>query len=230
MNKNIIAIDGPAGAGKGTLTKKLCEYYKLAGLDTGSLYRAITLCMLENNFPIDNINLEEAVKLTSELSETHKILEYAKNPKIRSQLTNKYVATVAKIPELRQIMRKYQIDFANNPPTLSSGEKPNGAIIEGRDIGTVICPFAPVKFFLNANPESRAERRYQDYITQGEKAVYDDVLSAILERDRQDATRAVSPMKAAEDAIFIDTTINDIEETFNIAKKIIDERLELPHK
>ena len=227
VNKNIIAIDGPAGAGKGTLTKKLCDYYGFAGLDTGSLYRAITLCMIEMEHDMENINVEFAIELTRKLSDTHKILEYAKNPQIRSQLTNKYVASVAKIPELRAIMREYQIGFGDNPPCLENGENAKGAIIEGRDIGTVICPNAPVKFFITASPETRASRRLKQYIDQGESASYQEVLASIIARDEADRTRATSPMKQADDAILIDTSLNNKEQTFEIAKKVINERLGL---
>ncbi len=227
INTNIIAIDGPAGAGKGTLTKKLCEHYCFAGLDTGSLYRAITLCLIENNQDMNNINLEIAIKTTKELSETHKILEYAKNPKIRSQLTNKYVANIAKIPEIREIMRQYQIDFGNNPPNLENGLPAKGAIIEGRDIGTVICPNAPIKFFITATPETRASRRLKEYLDQGESASYQEVLASIIARDETDRTRTTSPMIQAKDAILIDTSVNNKEETFELARKIIDEKLKI---
>ena len=227
VNKNIIAIDGPAGAGKGTLTKKLCNYYGFAGLDTGSLYRAITLCMIEMEHDMDNINLEFAIELTRKLSDTHKVLEYAKNPQIRSQLTNKYVASVAKIPEVRDIMRQYQVDFGFNPPKLEDGRPAKGAIIEGRDIGTVICPDAPVKFFITASPETRASRRLKQYIDQGETANYQDVLASIIARDEADRTRAAGPLVQAEDAILIDTSLNDKEQTFQAAKKVIDEKLKI---
>ncbi|MGN0929846.1 MAG: (d)CMP kinase [Alphaproteobacteria bacterium] len=226
-NKNIIAIDGPAGAGKGTLTKKLCEHYKFAGLDTGSLYRAITLCLIEKKIDMDNLDEKLAIQTAQYLSDTHEILTYAKNPEIRSQLTNKYVASVAKIPDLRKIMREYQINFAINPPALEDGTPAKGAIIEGRDIGTVICPNAPVKFFITASAETRASRRLKQYLDQGETANYQDVLASIIARDEADRTRATSPMKQADDAILIDTSINDKEQTFEFAKKVINEKLKL---
>ncbi|MBD5397968.1 (d)CMP kinase [bacterium] len=226
-NKNIIAIDGPAGAGKGTLTKKLCEHYKFAGLDTGSLYRAITLCLIKMGTDMDKLDEQFATDVAERLSDTHEILTYAKNPEIRSQLTNKYVASVAKIPELRKIMRKYQTKFAINPPSLEDGTPAKGAIIEGRDIGTVICPDAPVKFFMTANAETRASRRLKQYLDQGETANYQEVLESIIARDEADRTRETSPMKQADDAIVIDTSINDKEQTFEMAKKIIKEKLNL---
>lgn len=226
-NKNIIAIDGPAGAGKGTLTKKLCKHYKFAGLDTGSLYRAITLCLIKMGTDMDKLDEQFATDVAERLSDTHEILTYAKNPEIRSQLTNKYVASVAKIPELRKIMRKYQTNFAINPPPLEDGTPAKGAIIEGRDIGTVICPDAPVKFFMTANAETRASRRLKQYLDQGETANYQEVLESIIARDEADRTRETSPMKQADDAIVIDTSINDKEQTFEMAKKIIKEKLNL---
>lgn len=227
VNTNIIAIDGPAGAGKGTLTKKLCDYYGFAGLDTGSLYRAITLCMIEMEQNLENIDIEYAIALTQKISDNHKILEYAQNPQIRSQLVNKYVASIAKIPEIRAIMRKYQTDFAINPPNLPNDQPAKGAIIEGRDIGTVICPNAPVKFFITATAETRASRRLKQYIDQGETASYQEVLAAIIARDEADRTRATSPMKQADDAIVINTSENNKEQTFETAKKVIDERLKI---
>ena len=226
-NKNIIAIDGPAGAGKGTLTKKLCAHYGFAGLDTGSLYRAITLCLIERKHNMENLDEEFATKTAQELSDTHEILTYAKNPAIRSKLTNKYVASVAKIPELRQIMRKYQTDFAICPPPLEDGTPANGAIIEGRDIGTVICPNAPVKFFITASAETRASRRLKEYLDQGESASYQEVLASIIARDEADRTRSTSPMKQADDAIIINTSEDNKEQTFELAKEIINKILNI---
>ncbi len=226
-NKNIIAIDGPAGAGKGTLTKKLCEYYGFAGLDTGSLYRAITLCLIEIGHDMEHLDEKFATETAQKLSDTHEILTYAKNPNIRSQLTNKYVANVAKIPELRAIMRKYQIDFALFPPNLPDGRKAKGAIIEGRDIGTVICPNAPIKFYITATAEARASRRLKEYLDRGESASYQEVLASIIKRDETDSHRASSPLKQADDAILINTSENNKEQTFEIAKKIIDERFKI---
>lgn len=226
-NKNIIAIDGPAGAGKGTLTKKLCAHYGFAGLDTGSLYRAITLCLIKMKTDMENLDEKFATDTAQRLSNTHEILIYAKDPAIRSQLTNKYVASVAKIPELRQIMRQYQTDFTINPPPLEDGTPAKGAIIEGRDIGTVICPNAPVKFFITASPETRASRRLKEYLDQGESASYQEVLASIIARDEADRTRATSPMKQADDAIVIDTSKNNKEQTFEVAKEIIDKVLKI---
>lgn len=224
-NKNIIAIDGPACAGKGTLTKKLCEHYGFKGLDTGSLYRAITLCLIQMQHDMDSIEEKIAIEVTQKLSDTHEILVFAKNPEIRSQLTNKYAYKIAAIPELRTIISQYQIDFAKYPPLLENGLPAKGAIIEGRDIGTVICPDAKVKIFITASPETRASRRLKEYLDQGETANYQEVLQSIIARDEADRTRKVSPMIQAEDAILIDTSQNNKEETFQIAKNIIDTKL-----
>ena len=226
-NTNIIAIDGPAGAGKGTLTKKLCEHYGFAGLDTGSLYRAITLCLIEKKHDMEHLDINFAIQTTKELSDSHEILKYAKNPAIRSQLTNKYVASVAKIPEIREIMRHYQTEFAQNPPALPDGRPAKGAVIEGRDIGTVICPNAPVKFFITASPETRASRRLKEYLDQGESASYQEVLASIIARDEADRNRPTSPLKQADDAFLIDTSVNNKEQTFEVARKYIDSHLEM---
>lgn len=227
MNKNIIAIDGPAGAGKGTLTKKLCAHYNFVGLDTGSLYRAITLAMIEQNYDMENIDESSAIKLCDKLSKSHEILNFAKKPEIRSKLTSTYVASVAKIQNIRAIMRQYQINFGTNPPSLDNGLPAKGAIIEGRDIGTVIFPNAPVKFFITATAEARASRRLKEYIDQGETTTYQEVLESIIARDEADRTRKSSPMIQADDAILINTSENDKEQTFEIAKNIIDNRLKL---
>ncbi|MDR2099087.1 MAG: (d)CMP kinase [Rickettsiales bacterium] len=224
-NRNIVTIDGPAGAGKGTLTERLCAHYGFAGLDTGSLYRAITLRLIEIGFDMDAVDPEAATRETQKISDSHEILRYAKDPGIRSMLTNKYVSGVSKIPSLRQVIKQYQVDFGRNPPPLADGRMAGGAVVEGRDIGTVIFPDAPVKLFVTASAETRAARRTKQFLEQGETASYPEVLKAILERDHQDMTRRESPLVPAADSVVIDTGENDKDATFALARKLIDGRL-----
>ena len=238
MNKNIIAIDGPAAAGKGTLSKQICNKYDFISLDTGSLYRAITVALIESDFflakldaPVPEITTDKvavAVKLAEELAHTHKILDYAKNPEIRSKTTNKYVPIVAKIPEIRAVMKAYQRQFVENPPLFPDGRTAKGVVIEGRDIGSVICPDAPLKFYITASAEARAKRRLKEFIDQGEvNSTFDEILASIKARDEMDMNRPNSPLKPAQDAIIIDTTDFDVSQTFDKVDNFIKQRLDV---
>ncbi len=233
MNKNIIAIDGPAAAGKGTISKQICDKYGFISLDTGSLYRAITIALIKSDFFLNitdeaELDIPTAVNMANELARTHKILEWAKNPEIRSKETNKYVPIIAKIPEIRAVMKSYQKQFVDNPPPLADGSKPAGVVMEGRDIGTVVCPDAPLKFYVTASPEARAERRLKDFIAQGDvNSTFDEILESIKQRDEMDIKRPNSPLKPADDAIIIDTTKLDITAAFTEIDKWIKQRFGL---
>ncbi|MCL2440016.1 MAG: (d)CMP kinase [Alphaproteobacteria bacterium] len=222
MNKNIIAIDGPAGVGKGTLTRALAKHYDFAVLDTGSLYRAATFNLIEKGYDMENIDSAIALEETKKISDNHKILEYAKRDEIRLPLTTKYVYVVADNPPLREVLKVYQTEFGLNPP---GGKR--GAIIEGRDIGTVIFPGAPVKIFLTASSEVRARRRFYEYEAAGKPANYDEILAEMVKRDARDTHRAVGGLIAADDAVIIDTSEMSIERVIETACKLIDSRLKL---
>ncbi|MDG1438487.1 MAG: (d)CMP kinase, partial [Emcibacteraceae bacterium] len=198
--KFIIALDGPAASGKGTLAKKLAEHFNLALLDTGALYRAVGLNVLKANG--DPENEQDALKAVDILGSTD-----LKDPKIRGESTGAAASKVAAIPAVRQALVDYQRDFAFNPPT---GK--DGTILDGRDIGTVICPKAPYKIFITANVETRAKRRFiEEFGVNGSDENYQKILIDLKTRDHRDMNRATSPLKPHENAYLLDTTNSDIE-------------------
>lgn len=188
--RRLIAVDGPAASGKGTLARRLAEHFGLAYLDTGSLYRAVGMRVLYTN--------QDPHDTAAAIAAAHAIKEHdLANPKIRGERIGQAASIVSAIPEVREALLNYQHDFAN---------RPEGAVLDGRDIGTVICPNADVKIYITASIEARAKRRHrqlQDYgITVEYQSVYDD----LAERDARDQARAVAPLKPAEDAIILDTS------------------------
>ena len=195
-----MAIDGPAAAGKGTIGLKLAKIFDFSYLDTGLLYRAVASKALETGiFPeIVAQNLHEKDLLKSNLRD----LNVAKE-----------ASRIAAVPEVRLALMDFQKDFS---------EKTEGAILDGRDIGTVICPKADVKFFISADPNVRAERRFNELQARGIKTNLKTVYEEILVRDRMDSNRELSPMRKADDAFLIDTSNLSIIEAINIAKKLVD--------
>mgnify|MGYP001595331497 FL=1 len=190
----IIAVDGTAASGKGTLAKRLADHFHLAHLDTGGLYRAVALRVLRLPFPADEA-LTHAASEASQL--THDDLNHAD---LRLETTSAMASRVASIPAVRQALLAYQQDFAANPPNHASG-----AVLDGRDIGTIILPNADIKFYCDAEIEIRAQRRHKELISHGETATYADILAGIAARDNRDMNRPVAPLKPAEDAIRINT-------------------------
>lgn len=189
----VIAIDGPAAAGKGTLARRLAAHLGLDYLDSGSLYRAVAWRVLEaGTDPADPAAaLVEAKNLSpADLS----------RPELRSERVGKAASAVAQHPAVRTELTDFQRRFAARPP---SGR---GAVIDGRDIGTVVCPEAQAKLFVTASSEERARRRTLELQEKGEKAKYDAVLEELKARDRRDMERAVAPLVAAPDARVLDTT------------------------
>ena len=195
-----MAIDGPAAAGKGTIALKLAKIFDFSYLDTGLLYRAVASKTLETGiFPeIVAQNLNEKDLLKSNLRD----LNVAKE-----------ASRIAAVPEVRLALMDFQKDFS---------KKTEGVVLDGRDIGTVICPKADVKFFISADPNVRAERRFNELHARGIKTNLKIVYEEILVRDRMDSNREFSPMRKADDAFLIDTSNLSIIEAINIAKKLVD--------
>ncbi len=208
----IIAVDGPAAAGKGTLSRKLAAHFGLAHLDTGALYRAVALAVLRaGGDPADPDTCVAAAKALA-----HETLD---DPQIRSESTAAAASKLAPIPEVRAVLLAFQRDFAGRPPGNAKG-----AVLDGRDIGTVVCPRAEVKLFVTASPETRAERRLAELRARGIDAISSDVLQDMKERDARDQARAVAPMVPAQDAIVLDTTELDADAAFEQALERIASR------
>ena len=215
----IIAIDGPAAAGKGTLAKKLAETLHYAYLDTGALYRAVGLSMVKKSMNPDDT--EKAVQ-TAENMRVSDFAEIIKDPDLRKEIGAKAAAKVAKNTGVRKALLKFQRDFAENP-TFADGSKADGAILDGRDIGTVVCPDAGLKFFVTASPEKRAERRYKEYKEKKADITFEEVLKDVKERDEADRTRSASPLIPAADAVILDTSFLSVDEVYEKAMTIVGE-------
>jgi len=209
----VIAIDGPAASGKGTLARKLARHYDFAYLDTGSLYRAVGQAVLAaGGNPAD----EAAALAAAKALDVNRIDERA----IRSREAGEAASIVAAMPAVRAAILHFQRNFATNPP----GGK-DGAVLDGRDIGTVVCPEAKAKLFVTASPEVRAQRRWLELKVSGSAVGEAQILDDIRERDQRDAERAASPMKPAADAYLLDTSNLSIEAAFGAAVAIIDKAM-----
>lgn len=200
--KIIIAVDGPAASGKGTLARKLAERLGYAYLDTGALYRAVGMATLETGGSPDNPQDVQAALAIITRNLTPELLS---SPALRTPEVTEAASKVAAIPAVRQALFDYQRNFAKNPPG-----NVGGAVLDGRDIGTVICPDADVKFFVTASVEERARRRFEELKTtsadKGAILSQSQVLADLKRRDARDQERASAPTKAAEDAYILDTT------------------------
>ena len=202
----IIAIDGPAASGKGTIARQLASVYGLHHLDTGILYRAVAKALLDaGQSPNDVARATDAAVML----DPSKFNDQA----LKSQAITEAASVVAAIPEVRQALINYQREFATRPP---------GAVLDGRDIGTVIAPGADVKLFVIASPEVRAERRTRELRGRGEAAEEAEVLAELLRRDERDSRRTVAPLKPAPDAHLLDTTHLGIDAAFRAAVDIIE--------
>lgn len=204
----IIAIDGPAGAGKGTLARRLAAHLGYAYLDTGTLYRAAALRLLrEGGDPDDPAAAEAAARALApaDLDE----------PALRADRVGALASRIAALPAVRAALLGFQRRFAAAPP----GGK--GAVLDGRDIGTVVCPGAEVKLYVVAAPEERARRRWRELVARGAHVSLEEVRGEITARDARDGGRAEAPMRPAADAHLLDSTNLSIEETFNAALAII---------
>ena len=210
MTKSIVvAVDGPVAAGKGTLGRRLVAHFNFAYLDTGGLYRAVALRLLRNQQALDEI--ETMVAQAGKIS-----LADLADPALRDEEVGEAASVIAPQPELRAALLEYQRAFAANPPDGAAG-----AVLDGRDIGTVICPDAQVKLFVTASVEARAERRFTELAGRGEDVDLATIQADVAARDARDSARAASPLTAAEDAHLLDTTKMDIEAAFQAAQKIV---------
>ena len=214
----IIAIDGPAGAGKGTLAKELAKKYNLVNIDTGATYRALTLKAIRNGLTLDN--QDEIVKLAKDinidlLSDGSVLLDGEDVTKeIRSKEVTEIVSYVSSNPKIREIMVDIQRNIA----------KGKNVVMEGRDITTVVFPEADYKFYLDATPETRADRRYKENLEKGIDMTYDEVLKNINDRDYNDMHKEVGSLMKTDDQIYIDSSDMTIIEELEFIDKIIKER------
>ena len=202
----IIAIDGPAASGKGTLGKRLAAHYGLPHLDTGLIYRAVAKALLDAGHSPEN---RARAVAAAEAIDSSRFGE----PALKSRAVDEAAARVAAIPEVRAAVLAFQRNFGRAGP---------GAVLDGRDIGTVIFPHAEVKIFVTASPEVRARRRMAELQARGAKVNAAEVLADIQRRDRRDETRAISPLKPAPDAHLLDTTHLDIDAAFRAAIDIVE--------
>lgn len=202
----IIAIDGPAASGKGTLGRRLAAHFGYRHLDTGLLYRAVAKEVLDAGPDVDR--REAAVRAAQSFDPG-----CLGDPTLKSDTIGNMASVVSAIPEVRAALIGFQRSFAATPP---------GAVLDGRDIGTVIAPHAEVKIFLTASAEERARRRQGELQSRGESADYGAILADIRKRDERDANRAVAPFRPAADAHVLDTTHFDADASFAAALKLIE--------
>jgi CMP/dCMP kinase len=202
----IIAIDGPAASGKGTLARRLAGYYGLPHLDTGLLYRATAAALIDHDRDLNDV--EAAVAAARGLALTD-----FDEARLRGREMGEAASIVAAFAPVRDALITAQRSFAS---------RPGGAVLDGRDIGTVICPDADVKIFVTASPEARAQRRALELAAQGEKFDYPLILEAIRRRDARDSGRAAAPLKPAADAVLIDTSRLSIDAAFDDARQIVE--------
>ena len=209
----IIAIDGPAAAGKGTLARRLAAHFDLAFLDTGGLYRAVGAKVLRAGKPPN----DQAAAAAAARSLTPADMTA---PNLRTEEVGEAASVVAAQPDVRAALVEFQRRFAHTPP---GGKK--GAVLDGRDIGTVICPEpAVIKLFVHATPEARAERRFKELQARGDAATYARVLQDMKDRDERDRSRGVAALKRADDAYDLDTTGLNPDQVFQKALEFIQSR------
>ncbi len=204
----IIAVDGPTASGKCTISKRLAAHFNLPMLDTGLLYRAVGLTVKQKAGDPD---VEADALSGCDFAD-----QLLNDPALRSEGIGSYASKVSVHPAVRKALDKRQRDFANQP---------GGAVLDGRDIGTVIAPEADVKLFVTASAEARAVRRFEEMKSRGEQVNFDDILAGILRRDERDQNRATAPLKPAEDADLLDTTELTIDAAVQQAIALVDAKL-----
>ena len=215
MNNIIVAIDGPAGSGKSTIAKIIAKKFNFTYIDTGAMYRMITLYLLENNIDFDDLKEIEKILNTVNLDmqgDKFYLNNVDVTTKIREKRINENVSKVASIKIVRDNLVNLQRKISNN----------KNVILDGRDIGTVVFPNAKVKIFLVATAEERARRRYNEFLEKKIEITYDEVLKSLKERDHIDSTRDESPFVKANDAIELDSTNLTIDDVVNFISKEIE--------
>ncbi|MGD9803011.1 MAG: (d)CMP kinase [Hyphomicrobiaceae bacterium] len=205
----IIAIDGPAASGKGTLAKRIATHFGFACLDTGLLYRAVARDVQAQGGSLENEALAAEAARTLDLSDLDDVA-------LRLASAGDAASVVAKFPTVRKALLDLQRKFAAQEP---------GAVLDGRDIGTVVCPYADIKIFVTADLEVRARRRFEEMRARGDVSTLEAVTDLIRQRDERDMSRADAPMRAAADADLLDTTDMDIEAAFEAAVELIKRRI-----
>jgi cytidylate kinase len=210
MSPLLIAIDGTAGAGKGTLACRLAQIYNLAHLDTGLLYRALGLAVLQKN--LDPSDPQSAIQVAKSLGTLD-----LQNPALRNEEVGTAASHVAAIPEVRAMLLDFQHQFAKHPP-----QGKQGCVMDGRDIGRVVLPEAQCKIYVIASPEVRAERRWKELREKGIDSIYDYILADIKDRDVRDQTRKTSPLCPAEGAFVLDTSHMSIEDVVKKACEYVN--------
>ncbi|PLW75903.1 (d)CMP kinase [Cohaesibacter celericrescens] len=202
----IIAIDGPAASGKGTLARRLAEHLNVPHLDTGLTFRAVAHALLTAGKPLDDEALAEKAALSLDLGSLDRVI-------LSAHAIGEAASKVAVMPKVRSALLEAQRLFANQP---------GGAVLDGRDIGTVVCPDADVKLYVTASAEVRAKRRTDEILGRGEAADFDQILADVKIRDDRDSNRAVAPLVPAQDAHLLDTSKLDIESAFQQAVSIVE--------
>ena len=215
-----IALDGPAGAGKSTIAKAVAKKLSFIYVDTGALYRAVGFYAIKNKINSENEIISSLKKIKIDLKFENNLQKVFLcdediSEEIRTPEVSMMASKISAIPAVREFLFDLQQDLA----------KKNNVIMDGRDIGTVILPEANVKIFLTASSEKRAERRYKELIEKGLQVDYDDILKDIIKRDYDDSNRKIAPLKAAADAIFVDTSAYNLEESINLILTIINNKL-----
>ena len=209
----IIAIDGPAASGKGTLARRLAAHFGFAHLDSGKIYRAVGMAVLRaGKDPADPSTATTAAEALAPND--------LEDPELAGDQAAVAASKVAAIPAVRDAVLGFQRDFAANPPGGAGG-----TVIDGRDIGTVVCPEAAAKLFVTASVEARAERRHKELLGRGEASIYARVLQDLKERDARDTNRAVAPLRPADDAEVMDTSEMDPDAAFAAALAYVKDRL-----
>lgn len=216
----IVTIDGPAAAGKGTVSSFLAQKYKLAYFDTGMVYRAVGLQMVIDG---EDVNNEDKAEQVAKALTFPKMMELSAHKDFRSDIGGQAASIVSAHPKVRAALLKMQQNFALNP-VFADGTPAKGVVYDGRDTGTVVCPNANLKIFITASTEVRAQRRYKEFVEKGIQTSYDKVLEDMIARDKRDSSRATAPLKPADDAIIIDTSDLSINEVLQKIVSLMEER------